>query len=82
MHGISKLGDGMLRTALVGAGIRILANVRQPSALRTWGCDYARRKGTMKAAVAIARRLAAILHRMWIDGTEFEPGIMSQPAKG
>jgi hypothetical protein len=41
------------------------------SALKAWGMRLAKRSGLCKAKVAIARKLAVILHRMWIDGTEF-----------
>ena len=41
------------------------------SALKAWGMRLAKRSGLRKAKVAVARRLAVILHRMWIDGTEF-----------
>src|SRR6266404_2904859 len=41
------------------------------SALKAWGMRLAKRNGLRKAKVAVARKLAVILHRMWIDGTEF-----------
>jgi transposase len=41
------------------------------SALKAWGIRLAKRSGLRKAKVAVARKLAVILHRMWIDGTEF-----------
>jgi hypothetical protein len=41
------------------------------SALKAWGTKLAKRNGLRKAKVAVARKLAVILHRMWIDGTEF-----------
>ena len=44
--------------------------LRQP-ALKAWGTRLAKRNGLCKAKVAVARKLAIILHRMWIDETEF-----------
>lgn len=73
MGGISKLGGDDLRIALCEAGMKILVNVRQPSALRTWGLEMERRQGRAKAAVAVGRRLGSILRRMWLDGCEFAP---------
>jgi hypothetical protein len=39
--------------------------------LKAWGVRLAKRNGLRKAKVAVARKLAVILHRMWVDGTEF-----------
>ena len=39
--------------------------------MKAWGVRLAKRNGLRKAKVAVARKLAVILHRMWIDGTEF-----------
>lgn len=41
------------------------------SALRAWGVGIAKRRGHKRAVVAVARKLAIVLHRMWLDGTEF-----------
>jgi transposase len=41
------------------------------SALKAWGMRLAKRNGLKKAKVAVARKLAVILHRMWVDGTPF-----------
>jgi hypothetical protein len=45
--------------------------VQKWSALKAWGMRLAKRNGLKKAKVAVARKLAVILHRMWIDGTPF-----------
>jgi len=42
------------------------------AALKAWGIRLAKRRGLRKAKVAVARKLAVILHRMWFDGTEFK----------
>ena len=68
---ISKCGDAMLRSYLFEAAGVLLTRVPKWSALKAWGIRLAKRSGLRKAKVAVARKLAVILHRMWIDGTEF-----------
>src|SRR6202030_3815833 len=68
---ISKCGDAMLRTYLFEAANVLLTRVQKWSALKAWGTRLAKRNGLRKAKVAVARKLAVILHRMWLDGTEF-----------
>lgn len=69
---ISKCGDKMLRSYLYEAANVLLTRVVKWSALKAWGIRLAKRSGLRKAKVAVARKLAVILHRMWIDGTEFK----------
>jgi transposase len=69
---ISKCGDALVRTALYEAATVLLTRVKQPSSLREWGLRVVKNRGMGKAKIAVARRLAVILHRMWVDGTEFE----------
>jgi transposase len=68
---ISKCGDAMLRRYLFEAAGVLLTRVPKWSALKAWGIRIAKRNGLRKAKVAVARKLAVILHRMWIDETEF-----------
>ena len=68
---ISKCGDAMLRSYLYEAANVLLTRVAKWSTLKAWGIRLAKRSGLRKAKVAVARKLAVILHRMWIDGTEF-----------
>src|SRR5438552_12712912 len=68
---ISKCGDAMLRTYLFEAANVLLTRVPKWSALKAWGIRLAKRNRLRKAKVAVARKLAVILHRMWVDGTEF-----------
>jgi transposase len=68
---ISRCGDRMLRSYLFEAAGSILHRVSRWSALKAWGTRLAKRIGTKKATVAVARRLAVILHRMLRDGSEF-----------
>ena len=70
--GISKTGDVMLRTMLYEAAQSLLTNSgARWSWLKAWGLRVAQRRGMRRAAVAVARRLAVILHRMWVDETDF-----------
>ena len=69
---ISKRGDAMLRSYLFEAAGVLLTRVPKWSALKAWGMRLAKRNGLRKATVAVARKLAVILHRMWIDRTEFD----------
>jgi transposase len=78
---ISKCGDAMLRTYLFEAANVLLTRVQKWSALKAWGIKLAKRNGLRKAKVAVARKLAVILHRMWIDGTEFNWSTKKAPAK-
>ena len=59
----------MLRSYLFEAAGVLLTRVPKWSAVKAWGVRLAKRNGLAK--VAVARKLAVILHRMWIDGTEF-----------
>ena len=69
---ISKIGDGSVRTALYEAAHVILTKpVKGATALKSWAMKLARRGGMNKAKIALARRLAVILHRMLADGTTF-----------
>lgn len=69
---ISKCGDKLLRSYLYEAANVLLTRVAKWSALKAWGIRVAKRSGLRKAKVAVARKLAVILHRMWIEGTEFK----------
>jgi transposase len=69
--GISRVGDQMVRTALYEAANILLSRVTRFSVLKRWGMDLVKRRGTKRAKVALARKIGVILHRMWIDGTDF-----------
>jgi transposase len=68
---ISKCGDEMLRVMLYEAAQILLMRSTKWSWLKAWAMQVARRRGIKKAIVALARRLAVIMHRIWVDGTEF-----------
>ena len=71
---ISRCGDELARTALYEAAHSLLIRSTKWSALRAWGMNIAKRRGMARARVAVARKLAVILHRMWVDGSEFHWG--------
>jgi len=68
---ISKCGDEMMRVMLYEAAQIMLMRSTKWSWLKAWAMQIARRRGMKKAIVALARRLAVIMHRIWVDGTEF-----------
>jgi transposase len=68
---ISRCGDEMMRTMLYEAAQSMLLRSAKWSWLKAWAMKVARHRGMKKAIVALARRLAVIMHRMWVDGTEF-----------
>jgi hypothetical protein len=60
-----------VREALVQAGLALLTRVRRWSALKAWGMAVAKRRGLRRAITAVARKLAIVLHRIWVDDTTF-----------
>jgi transposase len=71
---ISRCGDELARTALYEAAHSLLIRSTKWSSLRAWGMQVAKRRGMARARVAVARKLAVILHRMWVDKSEFRWG--------
>ena len=69
--GITRAGDEMVRTALYEAANVLLSRITRFSKLKCWGMDVAKRRGSKRAKVALARKIAVILHRMWVDGTTY-----------
>jgi transposase len=75
MH-ISKEGDPYLRTLLVQGAHHILGPFGADSDLRRWGLKLAERggkNGKKRAIIAVARKLAVLLHRLWVSGEVYEP---------
>ena len=73
---ISKTGDGYLRSLLVQSAQYILGRFGPDSALRRWGLKLAStggKRGKKRAIVAVARKLAVLLHSMWRSGEHFQP---------
>ncbi len=73
---VTKAGDRMVRKLLVQSAHRILGPFGKDSDLRRWGLKLAERGGkTMKrkAVVAVARKLAVLLHRLWVTGEVYDP---------
>lgn len=77
---ISRCGDRDVRQSLYDAAGSLLRRCQKHSVLRAWGLRLAKRIGIKKATVAVSRKLAVILHRMWLDGTEFRWTREVQPA--
>lgn len=69
---LSKRGDRMTRTYLYEAANSVITRNRKGSALREWAVGIAKRTGPSKARVALARKLAVILHAMWRTGSAYE----------
>ena len=69
--GITRVGDAGVRTALHDAANALLTRAHRFSTLKRWALDVAKRRGMRRAKVALARKLATVLHRIWADGTEF-----------
>jgi transposase len=68
---VSLCGDAMMRTLLYEGAQSVLTRSTQWSWLKVWALKIAKHRGMKKAIVALARRLAVVMHRMWVDGTEF-----------
>lgn len=77
---VSRCGDELARTALYEAAHTLLVRSKKWSSLRAWGMRIAKHRGMARARVAVARKLAVILHRMWSDQTEFRFG--KEPSAG
>jgi len=74
--GISKAGDTMLRKLLVGSAQYILGPFGPDTDLRRYGlrlCERGGKNAKKRAAVAVARKLAVLLHRLWVSGEVYEP---------
>ncbi|TPD59341.1 IS110 family transposase [Emcibacter nanhaiensis] len=71
---ITKQGDREVRTALCEAAASLLLRSQKWTAVKAWGLRLAKRTSMMNAIVAVARKLAVILHRMWLDGSTFRTG--------
>jgi transposase len=68
---ITKCGDKAVRALLCEAANVLLTRVSRWSWVKRWGLEVLKRRGKMRAQIAVARRLAVIMHRMWLDGTDF-----------
>ena len=77
---ISKRGDKMLRSYLFEAAGVLLCRTRSWSSLKAWGVKLWKRVGLSKAKVAVARKLAVVLHRIWMQKTDFQWSIKTATA--
>lgn len=73
---ITKAGNVLLRSLLVQSAQYIIGHFGPDTDLRRWGCAIAERGGKIgkkRAVIAVARKLAVLLHRLWVTGEEYEP---------
>ena len=70
---ISRAGDRDVRATLYSAANALLMRSMAGSQIKSWGMRLMRTKGRRRAVVAVARKLAVLLHRLWADGTQFRP---------
>jgi transposase len=68
---ISKAGDPEVRCALYVAAHALVTRASAWSSLKAWGVRLAKTRGHRRAVIAVARKLAVILHKMWMSGTDF-----------
>lgn len=76
---ISKRGDSMVRLALVRAATVLLVSTKTWTPLKAWGVWLARRIGFNKAKIAVARKLAILLHKLWVSGQVYRPKRIKEP---
>ena len=81
---ITKAGDVYLRALLVECAQHILGPFGTDSAIRRWGLSLVERGGKIaerRATIAVARKLAVLLHRIWVTDEPYEPfyGMKSEP---
>ena len=79
---ISKQGDGTVRTALYEAASAMMTRSKKQSSLKSWALRLAAKRGHKRALVAVARKLAVIMHRMWMDGSSFRFSANDRPDDG
>jgi transposase len=77
---ISKVGDAAVRAALYEAANILLTRAARWSRLKAWAMRVAQRRGLARAKVALARKLAVILHRIWVDRAEFRWSTADRPS--
>jgi transposase len=76
---ISKRGDSLVRLALVRAATVLMVSTKTWTPLKAWGVRLAKRIGFNKAKVAVARKLAVLLHRLWVSGMNYQPKRIKEP---
>lgn len=82
MGRISRCGDPLVRSYLYEAANIMLGRIRKANPLKSWGMKLAKRAGFKKARVALARKMAVVLHRMWVDATDFGAPMAGAPRVG
>ena len=77
---ITKTGDTEARAALFEAAHVMLHRVKKSYGLKALATKVAQRQGNKRATVALARKMAVVMHRMWVDGTTFRFSAVEAPA--
>jgi transposase len=70
---VSKNGSSEARALLHEAGVILISRTKAPSKLKSWGLKKKRKLKTQKAGMAVGRKIAINLHRMWIEDRDFDP---------
>lgn len=70
---VSKNGSSEMRALLHEAGVVLITRTRKHSKLKSWGLKKKQKLKTQKTAMAVGRKIAINLHRMWLEGTDFDP---------
>ena len=60
-----------MRAVLYQSALAVLTRSKRYSSIRVWGLGIAKRRGLRRAVIAVARKLAVLMHRIWADGTEY-----------
>jgi transposase len=74
MGWISKQGDISVREALCQAAASMILRSRRKCAIKAWGLKIAKKRSMLFVITAVARKLAAVLHRLWLDGLSLSQG--------
>ena len=69
---ISRCGDAKVRSLLFEAAVVLMTRTKKWCSIKRWGMEVAKRRGLKRACVAVARKLAVLLHRIWVNGTVFQ----------
>ena len=77
---LAMCGDELARSYLYEAAKVLVTRVKKWSVLKAWGMQIAKRSSRKNACVAVARKLSVIMHRMWLEGTEFQYSRESEEA--
>ncbi len=78
--GITKYGDAMMRSYLYEAAQVLMRRTSKKNRIKDWGHKIAKRSSAKKAHVAVARKLAVVMHQIWVQGTEYQDDLEPRSA--